>query len=229
MSILRNRTKDGYTVITNNIFRDERLPLNARGLLCTMFSLPDGWDFSEQGLAKILPNGITAIRTALKILIDCGYVKRTQIREGGRIVDWAWEVTNISGNFSEEPVLENPKMETPKLVTGIQLNTKEVSTNESNKKKEKGAKAPKEKRKRFTPPTIQEVSEYISQMGYGLDPQEFMDANEQSGWRLKSGQPVKNWKARVRTFERNRKKWGNGQNKSDRAIVSDNFVPEGWS
>lgn len=61
---------------------------------------------------------------------------------------------------------------------------------------------------RFTPPTLEEVSQYIKEMGYGLDPQEFIDANEQSGWKLKGGQPVKDWKARVRTFERYRRERG---------------------
>ena len=61
---------------------------------------------------------------------------------------------------------------------------------------------------RFVPPSIEEVADYIHEMGYSLDSQEFLDANEQSGWRLKGGQPVKDWRARVRTFERYRKQRG---------------------
>lgn len=63
------------------------------------------------------------------------------------------------------------------------------------------------KAKAFTPPTIDEIKSYIDEMGYGLDPEEFLDANEQTGWKMKNGQQVRDWKARVRTFERNRKKW----------------------
>ena len=63
------------------------------------------------------------------------------------------------------------------------------------------------KRKRFTPPTRDEVAGYIHEMGYGLDPDEFMDKNEMRGWRQNNGRQIVDWRACVRTFERNRKKW----------------------
>ena len=63
------------------------------------------------------------------------------------------------------------------------------------------------KNKRFVPPSRDEVAAYICEMGYGLDPDEFIDANLETNWTMKNGQKVKDWKARVRTFERNRKKW----------------------
>ena len=74
--------------------------------------------------------------------------------------------------------------------------------------RDKGAKAPSHRLKASKPENLQEVRDYIREMGYGLDPEEFWDANEQAGWKLKNGKPVQDWKARVRTFERNRKKWG---------------------
>ena len=59
---------------------------------------------------------------------------------------------------------------------------------------------------RFTPPSLIAVSEYITRMNYGLDPQEFMDANEARGWMVGKAK-MKDWEAVVRTFERNRLKW----------------------
>lgn len=69
-------------------------------------------------------------------------------------------------------------------------------------KKKRGRKA-----KPFVPPTLEEVRDYIEQQSYGLDPEEFLDRNLETDWTMKNGQKVKDWKARVRTFERNRKKW----------------------
>lgn len=63
------------------------------------------------------------------------------------------------------------------------------------------------KRKRFTPPTRDEVAGYIHEMGYGLDPDEFMDKNEMRGWKQNNGQQIVDWRACVRMFERNRKRW----------------------
>ena len=60
---------------------------------------------------------------------------------------------------------------------------------------------------RFAPPTLPEVSEYINQMLYGLDPEEFLDKNTATGWIMNGGKKVKDWKAHVRNWEKMRKKW----------------------
>lgn len=128
MAIMRNRTQRGYTNVNNGIFRDQRLSLKARGLLCTMLSLPDCWDFSENGLQSILPaDGKTSIRTALKALEDCGYLVRRQLREKGKIAGWEWEIFDTPQN-AEKPQSENPITENPKSENRPQLNTKQSTT-----------------------------------------------------------------------------------------------------
>jgi hypothetical protein len=59
---------------------------------------------------------------------------------------------------------------------------------------------------RFTPPSLEEVSDYIKKQGYSIDPQHFIDKQEERGWELKNGKKIKDWKATVRTWERNEKK-----------------------
>ena len=59
----------------------------------------------------------------------------------------------------------------------------------------------REKRKRFSPPTLDEVSAYCMERGNRIDPQYFVDYYEARGWELKPGQKVKDWKACVRTWE----------------------------
>lgn len=59
----------------------------------------------------------------------------------------------------------------------------------------------KEKRVRFSPPTLEEVSAYCKERGNRIDPQYFVDYYEARGWELKPGQKVKDWKACVRTWE----------------------------
>lgn len=72
----------GYTVIDNNIFRDKRISCKAKGLLCTMLSLPDEWQYCMSGLATISGLGRDALRTTLKELIDSGYVVVTKLLPG---------------------------------------------------------------------------------------------------------------------------------------------------
>lgn len=59
----------------------------------------------------------------------------------------------------------------------------------------------KEKRKRFSPPTLEEVSAYCRERRNKVDPQRFIDYYEARGWELKHGQKVKDWMACIRTWE----------------------------
>lgn len=59
------------------------------------------------------------------------------------------------------------------------------------------------KRKRFTPPTIEEVRQYCEERKNGIDAERFIDYYTARGWELKQGQKIKDWKACIRTWERN--------------------------
>jgi len=60
------------------------------------------------------------------------------------------------------------------------------------------------KRKRFVPPTVEEVSDYIRQQGYNVDPDNFVDFYESKGWKV-GKETMKDWKASVRTWHRRNK------------------------
>lgn len=79
--ILKNRTQSNFTQISNSILRDQELPMKERGVLCTLLSFPDKWDFSVEGLSAIVPDGRDALNKAIKNLIAAGYVRRNQIRD----------------------------------------------------------------------------------------------------------------------------------------------------
>lgn len=57
------------------------------------------------------------------------------------------------------------------------------------------------KRRRFTPPTLQEVREYCLERKNKVDPEQFIDFYSSKGWKVGS-QPMKDWKAAVRTWEK---------------------------
>ena len=64
----------------------------------------------------------------------------------------------------------------------------------------------KEKRKRFTPPTLEEVSAYCRELNSKIDPQQFIDYYTANGWVQGKGKPIKDWKATVRTWNRRENK-----------------------
>ena len=60
--------------------------------------------------------------------------------------------------------------------------------------------------KEFTPPTLEEVIEYAHQRGNKVDPQKFFDYYTAGKWKDAKGQPVKNWKQKMITWESRQEK-----------------------
>lgn len=55
----------------------------------------------------------------------------------------------------------------------------------------------------FVPPTVEEVNAYCHERNNGIDASEFVDFYTANGWTQGKGKPIKDWKACVRTWERN--------------------------
>ena len=62
-------------------------------------------------------------------------------------------------------------------------------------------------RKRFTAPTIEDVIAYCKERGNRVDPERFIDFYTSNGWKVGKN-PMKDWKAAVRTWERSEPKQG---------------------
>lgn len=64
------------------------------------------------------------------------------------------------------------------------------------------AKATVPTQKRFIKPTTEEVLAYCTERNNGIPPQQFVDYYESNGWKV-GRNPMKDWKAAVRTWEKN--------------------------
>lgn len=60
------------------------------------------------------------------------------------------------------------------------------------------------KRKKFTKPTLEEVREYCLERNNNIDPERFIDYYNSNGWKVGKNS-MKDWKAAIRTWERNNK------------------------
>jgi predicted phage replisome organizer len=58
-----------------------------------------------------------------------------------------------------------------------------------------------EKRKAFSPPTVDEVRQYCRERGNGVDAERFVDYYSSNGWMVGKNK-MKNWQAAVRTWEK---------------------------
>lgn len=127
--IKRISSGNGFTHIENDCLRDINLDIQERGLLVTMLSLPDGWDFSGIGLASILPCGKSKVYSTLKKLEKAGYLRRTRItNDKGVVLDWKYEISGI-------PIFREERQEEF-------FNDKKVNTKPTYQKSESGSKEP---------------------------------------------------------------------------------------
>ena len=63
---------------------------------------------------------------------------------------------------------------------------------------------------RFTPPTMEEVAAYCSERGNSVDAERFCSFYQSNGWKVGKN-PMKDWKAAVRTWEKRDAQSGNNQ------------------
>lgn len=93
-------------------------------------------------------------------------------------------------------------------------NVKQTEANEANAcnknknknkniEKEKDNKSIKEPQKRFTPPTVEEVAAYCKERNNGIDAEYFVDYQTARNWVLSNGKQCKDWRATIRTWEKN--------------------------
>ena len=88
--------------MSNYHLRDKNLSNKSRGLLSTMLSLPDDWDYTVEGLASICKNGKGSISTQLNELEKTGYLVRTQTRDArGRIRDTEYTIYELPPSLPE--------------------------------------------------------------------------------------------------------------------------------
>lgn len=57
MAVFRIEKNSDFTIMPNYPFRDMRLSFKGRGLLGTMLTLRDDWDYTLAGLTAISPHG----------------------------------------------------------------------------------------------------------------------------------------------------------------------------
>ena len=154
--------------------------------------------YDEQMLSVITNTNIDVVRSAMKMFIGLNMI---EIFDDQTI--YMSEVNRLIG--SETSVAERVRKhrENQKL---LQCNTDETKCNteiEIETDTEKESKTDKEvkPKKRFVKPTLEEVQAYCKERNNKVDAQRWFDYYSSNGWKVGKN-PMKDWKACVRTWER---------------------------
>lgn len=78
-------------------------------------------------------------------------------------------------------------------------------------------------------PDIEEVKSFIALKGVDVDPDEFMKYYKDQGWLDGEGKIVKNWKAKVMMWGRNKREWKDRPKKNGKVIEMPEYMKEGYS
>ena len=135
MAVFRIEKTRDYTVMSNYHLRDMSLSLKAKGLLSLMLSLPENWDYTINGLARICKDGIDSISGGIRELEAHGYLIRARVRGAngqlGSIEYTILEQPKAPSPTQEKPIRENPVQANPMLDAPIQENPAQLNKEES--------------------------------------------------------------------------------------------------
>lgn len=181
--------------IPKEIWLDERLTALDKVILAEIDSLDndDGCTASNDHLAKIC--GCTGVKVSKTI---------TKLKNFGMI-----EVVSFNGR--QRKMKSCLKIFLRQTQTKQQGRLKQNDKADLNKKfysplikkiDEKIDESIGDKPKRFTPPTLKEITDYCKARKNNVDPQRFIDYYTSNGWKVGKN-AMKDWKAAVRSWESN--------------------------
>ena len=203
--------KSYYAVIPANVRYDESLPPNAKLLYGEITALCNAEGYcwaSNKYFAELYGVTLRTVANWLRTLSGRGYIQ-TEVfyKQGSKEVEKRFitilhhpHENNFSTYGKNLPYPHENNFSTPheKNFTdnNTSLNTTINTTNEYIDKSDK------QTRKRFVPPSIEDVQAYCLERNNNVDAERFINHYTSNGWKVGKN-PMKDWKAAVRTWEHN--------------------------
>lgn len=86
--------------------------------------------------------------------------------------------------------------------TSVRPSADTINNNNNINKENNIREAPKKKPAAFIPPTLEQVTAYCKERKNNVDPKKFFDYYTAGKWKDGKGEPVKNWKQKIITWEK---------------------------
>ena len=188
---LRSLKNDGKLVV------NERIPYNSEmlasvtghqvGTINQALSM-----FKELGLIEILENGAIYMLD-IQNFIGKGSTEADRQRLYDRRISEERKQNKLTPSRNLEEIC---KKSTPEIEIELE---KDI---EIEKEIHSSAKSTTTKRKRFEKPTLSQITQYCLERNNNVNAEQFYDYYESNGWKVGKNS-MKNWKAAVRTWEKN--------------------------
>jgi len=178
-----------YTTIIHPVRKDFKLSCNEYCVLDTIMRMQNNdtlWCYmSKETMGKDLDLSKQSVINIINSLIEKELVYKNPTTKHLRVTSVFMSYINDYKKFTDgkETLLERSKNFT-------ETGKKTLPNNNTNNKNT------------FIRPTAEQINEYSKEIGFTLDGSQFIDHYEARGW-LIGKNPMKDWKAAVRTWKRN--------------------------
>ena len=228
-----------YAIIPASVRYDKELRPNEKLLYGEITALcgVNGYCWGpNQYFADLYGVSDRMVREWISHLKERGYIDIKMIYKEGtkEVLERRIYIVPIISTVDEDPPEENfptsgkkvPETPGKKFPTPEEKKFRENNTRVNNTSMNNiiGA-APEKKQKKFVKPTVEEIRAYCRERNNIVDAERFYDHYESNGWKVGKN-TMKDWKAAVRTWERNDYGSGTGKRGSDRWDVRNQFWDE---
>ena len=225
--------KSYYAIIPADVRYDERLPLGARLLYGEITALCNEKGYCWAGntyFAELYKVSIRTVINWIKSLNDNGYLfSEFEYKENSKEISARkLKIIQLGGEKNFTGVVKNNSRGSEKNCTDnntceyITTISKDIVVGQQQKKQKK------QKNKKFKKPTIEEIAQYCKERNNKIDANYFFDYYESKGWVIGKN-PMKDWKAAVRTWElKDKKGFKNDGNSSNNNGPSKYSRENGW-
>jgi len=183
--------ENGYSICFNEWALDKEIK-NELGLLLIISSLTaeKGYCYaSNQYLGELFNEPEHTISRKIKKLEAKGYITIEYEKRGCEITNRKIRLTKM--------VIDDYQKCGPTITKNVEENN--ISNNITSIK---NIEKENIKKKKFTPPTLEEVETYIEENNLTVNAKDFVDYFEATGWVDARGQKVVSWKGKLRTWQK---------------------------
>lgn len=128
--IIKAKSFDNFTVVSNTVARDKTISMKAKGLFLTLASLPSDWVIYQTQLHEFSCDGSRATMKAFKELIAAGYIHAVRkVKSNGHFNGWNY----IVYPEKQAPQVIQPNCSFAKLENAVSHNEQLTNKEETNK------------------------------------------------------------------------------------------------
>lgn len=200
----------GYIIIPDDVLNDKNLTPNEKILFGEILKLSqetgECWASNKYFCEIMNTTHNESVSRWIKHLKEKNYIEIEMItNENGKILKRVMKVINQDVNT---PLTEMLRGYEHKCYDPLNKNVKENNTSNNNTSKNKRnsntINSITKKKSKFSPPTLDEINEYIKEKSLAVDGKQFFEYFTEGNWIDSKGNKVRNWKQKLLTWNRYR-------------------------